>query len=219
MELMRPSVVTLRIRLSPVSAMYTLPLVSAATPPGRRSSALVARPPSLNVLAPPGLVCPVPAKVLMMPAALTMRTRLFFESAMYRLPVLSSARPCGAFNCARVAGPPSPEKPGRELPAISVRFPPPSILNPQFKLLKWTFPDASTITRSGCPIEVLAAAAGVGGGAPPATVATEYCCPSATWLAAISEIQHSFPNGFDITRPVLTGDRKSTRLNSSHLGI
>jgi hypothetical protein len=61
------------------------------------------------------------------------------------------------------------------------------------------------MTRFGCPIEVLAAAAGVGGGAPPATVEIEYCCPSATWLAAISEIQHSFANGFDITRPVLTG--------------
>jgi hypothetical protein len=52
---------------------------------------------------------------------------------------------------------------------------------------------------------VPAAAAGVGGGAPPAAVVIEYCCASATWLAAISQIQHSFPNGFDITRPVLTG--------------
>ena len=52
---MMPSVVTLRMRLSPVSAMYTLPDLSTQTPLGRRSSPLMARPPSLNVLPPPGL--------------------------------------------------------------------------------------------------------------------------------------------------------------------
>ena len=44
--------------------------------------------------------------------------------------------PCGAFNCAFTARPPSPEKPAREVPAMSVTVPVESILKTQFELLK-----------------------------------------------------------------------------------
>jgi hypothetical protein len=91
------------------------------------------------------------------------------------LPAESTATPCGEFNCALTAGPPSPEKPAREFPATSVRVPPPSILKTEFPLLKYTPPEA-TASFLGCPIEVFKAATGVGGGAPPATVDIVYCC-------------------------------------------
>src|SRR5271157_175553 len=95
------------------------------------------------------------------------------------LPAASTAMPTGVFNCAFTAGPPSPENPGRELPATSVRVTPLS-LNTEWPLLKYTLPAPSTATRRGWPMEVPVAATGVGGGAPPATVVIEYCCPSAT---------------------------------------
>src|ERR1035437_10179200 len=130
---------------------------------------------------------PSPAKVVMMPP-LTWRMRLFLESAMYILPFGSKAMPCGEFNCALTAGPPSPEKPAREVPAISVTGPLPLILKTQFEELKERLPEASRATRAGCPMEILAAAAGVAGGAPPATVDMEYCCASAMEAPASSEM-------------------------------
>ncbi len=74
---------------------------------------------------------------------------------------------------AAAAGPPSPEKPGRELPATSVSVPLEEILKTALPLLKYTLPLASVVTRFTVPIAVLAAAAGVVGGAPPATVEIE----------------------------------------------
>ena len=64
---------------------------------------------------------PVPAKVLITPAGVTMRMRLLEVSAMYQLPVESTAMPEGEYSCAAVAGPPSPPKYGEApLPAMVV---------------------------------------------------------------------------------------------------
>ena len=66
----------------------------------------------------------MPATVVMIPAGLTMRTRLLPVSAMYTSPAASTARPAGSFaphwgrRAALVARPPSPENPNWPLPAI-----------------------------------------------------------------------------------------------------
>src|ERR1022692_5322663 len=104
-----------------------------------------------------------------------MRMTLFAESAMKTLPDLSITKPWGTFNWAAVAGPPSPEYPARDVPAISVRTPVVSILNTEFELLKYTLPEASMAVRRGCPMAVPAAATGVAGGTPPANVEIVYC--------------------------------------------
>src|SRR6478672_1439540 len=102
-------------------------------------------------------VLPLPAKVVMMPLVSTLRTRLFSESAMYRLPAESNARPLGAFSFALTAGPPSPEKPARELPATKVMEPEASILKTELPLLKYRLPPENTSFR-GWPIDVFRAA-------------------------------------------------------------
>ena len=54
----------------------------------------------------------------------TLRMRLLAVSAMYRLPAESTATPReGLFNCALVAGPLSPPKPGVPFPATVVITP------------------------------------------------------------------------------------------------
>jgi hypothetical protein len=85
---------------------------------------------------------------------------------------------------ALVAGPPSPESPGREFPATRVSVPLVSSLNTQYSDVKYTLPAASVATPWGSPIDVFNAAAGVGGGVPPAMVEITYCC--ATAIEAIS---------------------------------
>src|SRR5579863_2074816 len=90
-------------------------------------------------------------------------------------PDLSSATPCGTFNSAAVAGPPSPEYPALDVPAIRVSTPVVSILNTEFELLKYRFPAPSMAERSGSPIAVPEAATGVDGGEPPANVDIVYC--------------------------------------------
>src|SRR5579871_1826667 len=92
--------------------MYRFPAESIATPHGSPNCALVAGPPS-----PEYPDWPFPATVLMTPLGETFRTRLFMESAMYKLPDASTATLCGENNCALVAGPPSPEKPPMVVPA------------------------------------------------------------------------------------------------------
>jgi len=57
--------------------------------------------------------------------------------------------------------------------ATSVSVPLEEILKTALPLLKYTLPLASVVTRFTVPIAVLAAAAGVVGGAPPATVEIE----------------------------------------------
>src|SRR5579862_1060822 len=106
----------------------------------------------------------------MVPAGETTRIRLLVESEIYTLPAASTATPSGPFNVAAMAGPPSPENPGRELPAISVSTPPESSLKTEFRLAKYRLPALSTATRRGAPTEVLLPATGVAGGAPPAKV-------------------------------------------------
>ncbi len=65
------------MRALPVSAMYTLPDESAASPCGAFSWAAVAAAPS-----PPEPTVPLPARVEMTPAAVTLRTTLLAVSAM-----------------------------------------------------------------------------------------------------------------------------------------
>jgi hypothetical protein len=84
--------------------MYMLPLASNAMPAGMSNFADVAAPPS-----PENPAAPVPATVEIVPPVVTLRTRLLLLSAMYRLPLLSNARPHGRFSFAYVAAPPSPE--------------------------------------------------------------------------------------------------------------
>ena len=84
------------------------------------------------------------------------------------------------------------------MPATAVRLPLLLILKTALPLLKYVLPWVSTVTRFGCPIEVLVAVTGVGGGAPPAAVVNVYCCANAKELPASSQIPHSFPTGLDI---------------------
>src|SRR5215831_7185702 len=70
-------------------------------------------------VAPEDDATPVPAIVEIIPPE-TLRTRLFQLSAIYRFPELSTARPCGRYNWAEEAGPPSPEKPEVPVPATVV---------------------------------------------------------------------------------------------------
>jgi hypothetical protein len=98
--------VTTRTRL--FSAMYTLSLASTANALGDIRDAMLAKPPSLEL---PDV--PVPAKVVMMPVLrVTMRTVDAVESAMYRLPLLSTASARVLYGSdVLVAGIPSPLDP------------------------------------------------------------------------------------------------------------
>ena len=69
-----------------------------------------------------------------------------------------------------MAGPESPEYTALPLPATRVRVPEPSTLNTRFPELKYTLPKASAATPTGDARPTLAAAAGVNGTPPPATV-------------------------------------------------
>src|ERR1700733_12554093 len=91
-----------------------------AIPSGELSCAATAGP-----LSPPEPAAPGPAMVLITPAGVTMRMRLLEVSAMYQLPLESTAIPEGEYNCAAVAGPPSPPKFGAvPLPAMVTGAPP-----------------------------------------------------------------------------------------------
>src|SRR5713226_5972753 len=81
-------------------------------PRGRFNCAEAAWPPSPLY---PGL--PVPAKVVMIPEAVTLRIRLFPESAMYKSPDGLNAAAPGVCNWALVAGRESPLNPPAPLPA------------------------------------------------------------------------------------------------------
>ena len=79
-----PSVPTLRTLAVKLSAMYTLPAASSATPSGRPSSALTPGPPSPKDAPDSSYApkAPVPAIVVIVPFAATLRTRLLMVSAM-----------------------------------------------------------------------------------------------------------------------------------------
>src|SRR5881296_1293217 len=126
--------------------MYTLPARSTATSLGLFNDAEVAGPPS-----PLNPCVSLPAIVLMIPAVLTLRIRLFPRSVMYTLPVGSTATSLGLFNDAEVAGPPSPLNPCVSLPAIVLMIP--AVLTLRIRLLPssamYTFPAGSTATPTG----------------------------------------------------------------------
>src|SRR5580658_4888265 len=104
---------TLRMRKLPESALYRLPAESTATLEGPDNCALVAGP--LSPLKP---CLPFPATVVITPFE-TLRMREL-PSAMYRLPAESAAKLKRPDNCALVAGPLSPLKPGVPFPATVV---------------------------------------------------------------------------------------------------
>src|SRR6201988_4529458 len=98
MVLIMPAVVTLRITKLALSAIYILPIASMETPIGCHNLAAVAGPPSPLKPGAPG-----PAKVLIMPAVVTLRIRLLPASAIEKLPAASKATPEGAYIPAAVA--------------------------------------------------------------------------------------------------------------------
>lgn len=123
---MMPEVSTFRIRAL-WSPMYRLPAMSRSMPHGCFKLAAVAGPPS-----PEAPNSPLPATVVMIPDASTLRIRLLSLSRMYRQPEESMQRPHPYFqaNAARVAGPPSPEKPRSPVPA-TVAMSQPSAASPR----------------------------------------------------------------------------------------
>ena len=131
--LMMPAVFTLRTTALYQSVMYRLPFVSTTASIGLLRVAAVAGPPS-----PVYPVVPVPATVLMIPDVFTFLTQLKLWSTIYRLPVLSSARPYTVPIVAAVAGPPSPVYENTPVPAIVV-------IKPDGSTLRTRFPLASAI--------------------------------------------------------------------------
>ncbi len=107
------------MRWLPVSAIYRFPPPSKATAVGEFSAATDAGPPS-----PEDPCTPVPATVVMIPAALIRRTRWLSRSVKYVLPAPSESSPCGELKAALVAGPPSPENLYDPLPAMVLITPP-----------------------------------------------------------------------------------------------
>src|SRR5580698_123837 len=97
--------------------MYKSPEALTATYEGASSSASVAKAPFPSE---PGT--PFPATVVITPL-LTILIRLFPRSAIYRLPLVSTASPVGLLNEARTAGPLSPPKPALPFPAIKLKPP------------------------------------------------------------------------------------------------
>ena len=112
-EIVPPLTGTLRTRLPLNSVIYRLPAASRVKPNGAFNAALAAGPPS-----PEDPAVPLPAKVEIAPADVTLRTRLLALSAIYTLPAESTATPSGALSCAAVPTPPSPPNPSEPLPAI-----------------------------------------------------------------------------------------------------
>ena len=78
-------------------------------------------------------------------AVRTSRIRLLSRSAMKTSPDWSAAIPHGSFNCAEVAGPPSPEKPATPVPAIVEIVPVDEISRTRAitSSTKYTFPELS----------------------------------------------------------------------------
>src|SRR5436305_7998104 len=83
--------VTSRITQLPVSAMNTLPLLSAATPEVVDNSALTAEPPSPEK---PQVWFPAEVVIVFVEST-SLRTTQLFPSPMKRFPELSAPTPCG----------------------------------------------------------------------------------------------------------------------------
>ena len=99
--------------------MKRLAAASTAIPEGDCKDALVASAPS-----PEKPKLPFPATVEIRPLGVTLRIRLFPESAMNKLPALSTAMPAGQNREVPVAAPPSPEKELLPFPAMVEMIPP-----------------------------------------------------------------------------------------------
>src|SRR5215217_1191251 len=140
-----PSKRSARIRLLNESAMLRTPESSSKNrPQGWLSATLVAGPFSrLNIHS------PVPATVVILPFRSTLRTLLLWWQAMNRFPSSSRAMPIGRFRAALGAGPPSPEKPNRPVPATVVIVPEGSIFRTLVKSPTYRFPRSSKVIWSG----------------------------------------------------------------------
>src|ERR1700722_14633727 len=98
---------------------------------------------------------PVPARVLMTPCGVIRRMRLLRVSAIYQLPLESTAIAEGEDNCAAVAGPPSPPKLGGvPLPAMMAALPPLGIFDTNAVYGKKISPAASIFKSLADPMPV-----------------------------------------------------------------
>ena len=104
---MFPPGVNIRITLSPVSATYTFPAESTATPRGALSLAEVASPPSPQVFRPVHWT-PLPATVVIIPLDEILRISSSPVSATNTFPAPSAATEPGPLSCAAIAAMPSP---------------------------------------------------------------------------------------------------------------
>ena len=97
------------------------------------------------------MAVPVPATVVIVPPALTLRMRWLLVSAMKRLPEPSTATPWGPLSCAADAGPLSPPKPWPLVPATVVIVPSASTLRMRWLLVSAMkrLPEPSTATPCG----------------------------------------------------------------------
>jgi hypothetical protein len=94
------------------------------------------------------------------------------------------------------------------LPATSVRFPPLSILKTALPLLKYVLPLLSTVTRLGCPMEVLVAVTGVGAARRRRQWLTYIAAPIPKSCLPAAEFRTAFQPVSTFTLPFLSGNLK-----------
>ena len=137
-----PLGVILRMRLLRVSATYTAPVPSTATPEGRKKLAAVPCPSTRPEN-------PEPARVVTFPVGVILRMRLLPVSATYTVPFPSTAAPEGERKLASVPFP--SEKEALPLPASVVTFPLGVILRMRLFPVSatYTVPFPSTATPEG----------------------------------------------------------------------
>src|SRR5581483_9062150 len=88
---------------------------------------------------------PVPAIVVIVPPAETLRTRLSPESLITKLPSASTATPFGARSCAALADPPSPH--AAVACAHATPVPATVVITPLFETLRTFWPSSSVIRK------------------------------------------------------------------------
>ena len=133
---------------------------------------------------------PSPAIVAMVPSGAMRRTRPLPRSAISTDPSAVRMAHVGRSSRAATAGPPSPAKPVRPLPARSVRVPGP------FDRKTW-FATGSAQTR--CTPVACGAQAGSRGGVRPGTTATPPFGPSRTTRWANASVTRMPPVGANVT--------------------
>src|SRR5581483_8847442 len=137
--------------------LRTVPLLSSATsrlPVGSKRRSVVKSPIRALVDGPPSPVLPampVPASVDRIPELSTLRSLRFPLSEIYRLPLESTAIPCGELRNEEVAAAPSPLNLRRPFPAIVLTFPLVSTLRTRRlnKSITYRLPAASAATPLG----------------------------------------------------------------------